>query len=57
MKTHRIHRALALLLALVLALTAFACPVFAAEAEEIQIKDNIYHEDVGVRFHEPRSRW
>ena len=49
MKTHRIHRALALLLALVLALTAFACPVFAAEAKEIQIKDNIYHEDVGVR--------
>ena len=49
MKTHRIHRVLALLLALVLALTAFACPAFAAEEAEIQIKDNIYKEDVGIR--------
>ena len=49
MKTHRIHRALALLLALVLALTTFACPIFAAEEGEIQIKDNIYKEGVGIR--------
>ena len=32
MNMHYIHRSLAFLLALVLALTAFACPVFAAEA-------------------------
>ena len=50
MNTHRIHRALAMILALVLALTAFACPAFAAEEAPIQIKDNLYKEGVGVRI-------
>ena len=48
MKTYRIHRSLALLLALVLALTAFACPVFAEETP-LEIKDNLYTEGVGVK--------
>ena len=45
---HHIHRSLALILALVLALTAFAYPVFAAN-ESLEIKDNLYSEDIGLR--------
>ena len=48
MNMHHIHRSLALILALVLALTTFAYPVFATN-ESLEIKDNLYSEDIGLR--------